>query len=103
MVTLSFLLQVNLLLIYENGVKSVLIEKTLPGSSGVFNIDGSMTALLISPTGVLGLFSLMTDLCFFSIAGVLYISEIPGNRTYKMLLQAQYFKIWLKLTLDNYQ
>lgn len=62
-------------------LKCVLIEKTwLPGSSGVFNTDGSITDLLRSATGVLvALFSIATGLGFLAVTGVLNISEIPGN------------------------
>lgn len=60
--------------------KYVLIEKTLPGSSGVFNTDGSITDLLRSAIGVLVvLVSIAMGLGFLPVTGVLYISEIPGN------------------------
>lgn len=61
-------------------LKCVLIEKTVPGSSGVFNTDGSIIDLLRSATGVLvALVSIAMGLDFLPVTGVLYISEIPGN------------------------
>lgn len=85
--------------------KCVPSEKTLPGSSGVFNTDGSAADLLRSPTGVLALFSVLTALCFLSLTGVLYISEIPGNKSINTatLIQEQSHKDVLYLAMGSYQ